>query len=62
MTKMGTFHGLYFRGVMVAANIAKIFPARNFLRLWYIHTLYWMSSLFHVQKIIILLHYNIQMH
>ena len=32
---MGTFRGLYFRGVMVPANIAKIFPPQIFLRLRY---------------------------
>ena len=32
---MGTFRGLYFRGVMVPANIAKIFPLQIFLGLRY---------------------------
>ena len=33
---MGTFRGLYFRGVMVPTNIAKIFP----LRIFYVYVIY----------------------
>ena len=32
---MGIFRRLYFRGVIVPANIANIFPLQNFLRLRY---------------------------